>query len=435
MNQTNDVQPLTGIKVIDFTQVMLGPCCTQMLGDYGADVVKIERIGAGDLSRTSIEDPAGLLNPIFCSLNRNKRSIALDLKAPAGLAVVHRLVEGADVVVNNFRAGVLGRMGLGYAALSEINPRIIFAFATGFGSQGPYSHKGVQDILAQAMTCVMARKCDPSEPLTIYPTALADYSAGMHLVQGILLALLQRERTGRGQQVEVSLYDSMLAMQMQEAAMWLMRGRDFSWGAMPHTGAFETTDGALVIVGAFKANPLREISLALGLDDLSQDPRFDTFENSVRNRNALHDILRAQIHTKSTAHWIARLEERDLLCAPVQRLGEALADGQTQINGMLVRHEELGWSARRFISRSAGSRCVAHRRGWAPTARRSWRNSVSVVTRSNGCERSGSWHDRAAGDCGPRCAGHHRSAGGAERAGRGSRGGARSYLARSGSQP
>ena len=106
MNQTNDVQALAGIKVIDFTQVMLGPCCTQMLGDYGADVVKIERIGAGDLSRTSIEDPAGLLNPIFCSLNRNKRSIALDLKAPAGLAVVRRLVEGADVVVNNFRAGV-----------------------------------------------------------------------------------------------------------------------------------------------------------------------------------------------------------------------------------------------------------------------------------------------------------------------------------------
>jgi formyl-CoA transferase len=131
-------------------------------------------------------------------------------------------------------------------------------------------------------------------------------------------------------------------MQMQEAAMCLMRDRDFSWGAMPHTGAFETTDGALVIVGAFKANPLREISFALGLDDLSQDPRFDTFENSVRNRNALHDILRGQIRTNSTAHWIARLEERDLLCAPVRRLGEALADRQTDINGMLVRHDELG---------------------------------------------------------------------------------------------
>jgi formyl-CoA transferase len=230
-------------------------------------------------------------------------------------------------------------MGLGYAALSKINPRIIFAFGTGFGTDGPYSHKGGQDVLAQAMSGVMARKCDPSEPLTIYPTALADYSAGMHLVQAILLALLQRERTGRGQQVEVSLYDSMLAMQMQEAAMWLMRRRDFSWGAMPHTGAFETTDGALVIVGAFKANPLREISLALGLDDLSQDERFDTFEKCVHNRIELHDVLRARIRTNRTAHWIARLEERDLLCAPVRGLGEALADKQTEVNGMVLRQD------------------------------------------------------------------------------------------------
>ena len=339
MNHNDDVQPLAGITVIDFTQVMLGPCCTQMLGDYGADVIKVERVGAGDLSRTAIEDPAGPLNPVFCSLNRNKRSIALDLKSPTGLAVVHRLVTNADVVVNNFRAGVMERMGIGYAALSKINPRVIFACGTGFGSEGPYSHKGGQDILAQAMSGVMARKCDPSEPLTIYPTALADYSAGMHLVQGILLALLQRERTGRGQQVEVSLYDSMLAMQMQEAAMWLMRGRDFSWGALPHTGAFETTDGALVIVGAFKPNPLREISLALELDDLSQDDRFDTFEKCVRNRTELHDALRARIRTNCTAHWIARLEERDLLCAPVRRLGEALADEQTEVNGMLVRND------------------------------------------------------------------------------------------------
>src|SRR5262249_24921371 len=158
-------------------------------------------------------------------------------------------------------------------------------------TEGPYAHKGGQDILAQAMTGVMARKCDAAEPTLIYPTALADYSAGMHLVQGILLALLQRERTGRGQAISVSLYDSMLAMQMQEAAMWLMRARDFSWGEMPYTGVFPTTDGAVVIVGAFKENPLREISLALGLDDLSADPRFGDLETSRRHRAALHDIL------------------------------------------------------------------------------------------------------------------------------------------------
>ena len=333
----SETQPLSGLRVIDFTQVMLGPCATQTLGDYGADVIKVERIGAGDLSRTSIEDPGGLRNPIFCSLNRNKRSIALDLKSPAGLEIVRTLAKTADVVVNNFRAGVMERMGLGYAALSEINPRIIYAFGTGFGTEGPYAHKGGQDILAQAMSGVMARKCDPSEPLTIYPTALADYSAGMHLVQGILHALLQRERTGRGQTVAVSLYDSMLAMQMQEAAMWLMRDRDFSWGAMPHTGAFETNDGAIVIVGAFRANPLRDISAALGIDDLSLDDRFNSFARSVQNRNELHAVLRARIATNSTAHWIERLEALDLLCSPVRNLGAALADPQTAINGMIVR--------------------------------------------------------------------------------------------------
>jgi crotonobetainyl-CoA:carnitine CoA-transferase CaiB-like acyl-CoA transferase len=331
--------PLDGIRVVDFTQVMLGPCCTQMLGDWGADVIKIERIGAGDLSRWSIDDPAGPLNPVFCSLNRNKRSIALDLRSPSGRAIVHRVIEHADVVVNNFRAGVMERMGLGYDALSVVNPRVIFAVGTGFGTEGPYAHKGGQDILAQAMTGVMARRCDPSEPTLIYPTALADYSAGMHLVQGILLALLQRERTGRGQSISVSLYDSMLAMQMQEAAMWLMRGRDFSWGAMPYTGVFSTTDGAIVIVGAFKENPLREISLALSLDDLSADLRFADLETSRRNRAALHDILRARIATADTAHWIARLEDRDLLCAPVRSLGEALADPQTATNRMIVRYD------------------------------------------------------------------------------------------------
>jgi formyl-CoA transferase len=331
--------PLEGVKVVDFTQVMLGPCCTQMLGDWGADVIKIERLGAGDLSRWSIDDPAGPLNPIFCSLNRNKRSIALDLRSETGRAIVRRLIERADVVVNNFRAGVVERMGLGYEALAAINPRIIFAVGTGFGTEGPYAHKGGQDVLAQAMSGVMARKCDASEPTTIYPTALADYSAGMHLVQGILLALLQRERTGRGQSISVSLHDSMLAMQMQEAAMWMMRGRDFSWGAMPYTGVFATIDGAIVIVGAFKTNPLREISLALGLDDLSADTRFADLEASRRNRTALHEILRACIATADTAHWLARLEERDLLAAPVRSLGEALADPQTSVNGMIVRRD------------------------------------------------------------------------------------------------
>jgi len=328
--------PLVGVRVIDFTQVYMGPCCTQMLADYGADVIKIERPGTGDLSRTSLPDKAGLLGPVFCSLNRNKRSLVLDLRKDEERAVVLELAKQSDVVVNNFRAGVMERMGFGYDDLSKINPRIIYAVGTGYGLEGPYAHKGGQDVLAQAMSGVMARKCNDDEPLTVNATTFADYSCGMHMMQGILLALLQREKTGRGQRIAVSLLDSMLAAQMQEATAHLMRGREINWGAMPLSGVFRTQDGALALVGAFKADPVGDIGKALGLPELGADPRFTTHELRVENKKVLQSILRDQFGANTTKYWLARLEEQDLLCAPVMTLAEALADPQTAINGMIL---------------------------------------------------------------------------------------------------
>ena len=342
--------PLTGIKVIDFTQVMMGPVCTQMLGDYGADVIKIERAGAGDLSRSTFPAQGGIDNPIFLSLNRNKRSVALDLRDPVQMARVKTLIAGADVVVNNFRAGVMDRMGLGYDACRAINPRIVYAVGTGFGETGPYSHKGGQDVLAQAMSGVMARKPDPSTPLSTYPTALADYSAGMHLVQGILLALLQRARTGVGQKISVSLYNSMLAMQMQEAAMILMRDQEVNWAAMPLSGVFETEDLPLVLIGAFKANPLKDICAALELPDLSLDPRFANLEAQFANKAELQRQLRERFRTKTREHWLGRLEEQDLLCAPVRDMREVLVDPQTLHNEMLMEATAAGGERYRFIA-------------------------------------------------------------------------------------
>ena len=329
--------PLDGVRVVDFTQVMLGPCCTQMLADYGADVIKVERAKAGDLSRWSVgEDPDGLNNPVFSSLNRNKRSLALDLRQEEQKAVVRRLIEQADVVVNNFRPGVMDRMGFSWEDCRKLNPRIIFAVGTGYGLEGPYKSKGGQDVMAQAMTGVMRRKADPDHPLATYPTALADYSAGMHLVQGILLALLQREKTGHGQQVSVSLYNSMLAMQMQEAAMWMMRGRDLNWAVMPLSGCFETEDGAVAMVGAFKENPLRDICEALGFEDLSKEERFSTLDRQKEHRPELQALFRARFAQGTTKHWVDRLEAVDILCAPVRTLAEALEDPQTIINKMIV---------------------------------------------------------------------------------------------------
>ncbi|WP_168789687.1 CaiB/BaiF CoA transferase family protein [Paraburkholderia aromaticivorans] len=338
--------PLSGVRVVDLTQVMMGPVCTQMLADYGADVIKVERKGAGDLSRSTFEPVAGADNPIFCSLNRNKRSVALDLRDARQLADLKALIADADVVVSNFRAGVMDRMGVGYEDCRQLNPRIIYAVGTGFGETGPYAHKGGQDVLAQAMSGVMARRADESLPISVYPTALADYSAGMHMVQGILLALLHRDRTGEGQKVNVSLYNSMLAMQMQEAAMIMMADSEVNWAAMPLSGVFDTQDGALVLVGAFKANPLRDICTALQIEDLSLDARFCNLNQQFVHKSELQRIFRERFASNTRDFWLARLEEQDLLCAPVRDLREALVDPQTLHNQLILEGEGEGQPVR-----------------------------------------------------------------------------------------
>jgi crotonobetainyl-CoA:carnitine CoA-transferase CaiB-like acyl-CoA transferase len=342
--------PLDGIRVIDFTQVMMGPVCTQMLADHGADVIKIERKGAGDLSRSTFAPVAGEDNPIFCSLNRNKRSVEIDLRDEAQMELVKALIAGADVVTNNFRAGVMERLGLGYEDCKRLNPRIVYAVGTGFGETGPYAHKGGQDVLAQALTGVMARRADASVPVSIYPTALADYTAGMHMVQGILLALLQRERTGEGQKISVSLYNSMLAMQMQEAAMVMMEDSEVNWAAMPLSGVFDTQTGPLVLVGAFKANPLRDICTALGLEDLSLDARYATLKAQFANKAALHAIFDERFAGNTREHWLAKLEEQDLLSAPVRDMREALVDPQTLHNAMILEAGSASGRPLKFIA-------------------------------------------------------------------------------------
>jgi crotonobetainyl-CoA:carnitine CoA-transferase CaiB-like acyl-CoA transferase len=342
--------PLDGIRVIDFTQVMMGPVCTQMLADHGADVIKIERKGAGDLSRSTFAPVAGEDNPIFCSLNRNKRSVEIDLRDAQQMELVKALIAGADVVTNNFRAGVMERLGLGYEDCRRLNPRIVYAVGTGFGETGPYAHKGGQDVLAQALTGVMARRADASVPVSIYPTALADYTAGMHMVQGILLALLQRERTGEGQKIAVSLYNSMLSMQMQEAAMVMMEDSEVNWAAMPLSGVFDTQSGPLVLVGAFKANPLRDICTALGLEDLSLDARFSGMAVQFTNKAELHGIFRERFASNTREHWLARLEEQDLLSAPVRDMREALVDPQTLHNAMILEGGSSSSRKLKFIA-------------------------------------------------------------------------------------
>lgn len=336
----NTALPLAGVTVIDFTQVYMGPSCTQMLGDFGADVIKIERPQVGDLARTAIADRDGLDNPVFLSINRNKRSVSVDTRTAEGVAVIHQLVQDADVVVSNFRSGVMERIGFGYEKLREINPKLVWASGTGFGDRGPYSHKGGQDVVAQAYSGVMWRRESDEVPLSVYPTTLCDYTTGMHLMQGILLALIARTTTGEGQRVDVTMYDSMLHMQMQEACMQLNRGREINWAAMPLSGVFATQDGAVCMVGAFKENPLRDISTALQLDeDLSLREEYSTLERQFEHRSHLQRVFRERFAMNTTDYWVERLESEDILCAPVRSLEQALADEQTVVNEMILQME------------------------------------------------------------------------------------------------
>jgi crotonobetainyl-CoA:carnitine CoA-transferase CaiB-like acyl-CoA transferase len=339
----NSVRPLDGVAVLDFTQIEMGPCATQVLGDFGADVVKIERPGAGDLSRVHMKHASGE-SAIFWSLNRNKRSVALDMRSPLGREAIHRLARKADVLVHNFRPGVMERLGFGYAELSTINPRLIYAFGSGYGPTGPYRDKGGQDVLAQAMSGIASRRAEPDAPPEPSATPIADFTGGMLLVQAILLALLARERTGRGQIVHVSLLDGMLAMQLQEASAWLNLGQRLNWGSFPLSGTFRTLDGYVVMVGAFKPNPLQDICRALGIEDLSADARYATHEAQVAHRDDLQRRWRDEFGRRTTKQVIDALEAVDILCAPVNDIETALSDPQVANNQMVLdmRHPDLG---------------------------------------------------------------------------------------------
>jgi crotonobetainyl-CoA:carnitine CoA-transferase CaiB-like acyl-CoA transferase len=339
----NSVRPLDGVAVLDFTQIEMGPCATQVLGDFGADVVKIERPGAGDLSRVHMKHASGE-SAIFWSLNRNKRSVALDMRSPLGREAIHRLARKADVLVHNFRPGVMERLGFGYAELSTINPRLIYAFGSGYGPTGPYRDKGGQDVLAQAMSGIASRRPEPDAPPEPSATPIADFTGGMLLVQAILLALLARERTGRGQIVHVSLLDGMLAMQLQEASAWLNLGQRLNWGSFPLSGTFRTLDGYVVMVGAFKPNPLQDICRALGIEDLSADARYATHEAQVAHRDDLQRRWRDEFGRRTTKQVIDALEAVDILCAPVNDIETALSDPQVANNQMVLdmRHPDLG---------------------------------------------------------------------------------------------
>jgi formyl-CoA transferase len=340
-------EALEGVKVIDFTQIQFGPTCTQILGDFGADVIKIERVGAGEMYRRL--DAYWKGQPVrMLALNRNKRGIALNTKTEAGNEIVHKLVENADVVVHNFRPGVMERMGFGYSALRDINPRIILANGSAWGQSGPCAHLAGQDGTGIAMSGLMYRTVGAGDPPVSMPTPLADFTAGQLLARGILLALLARERTGMGQEVNVSLLDAALSTMPQEATTFFVTGQDQFGGTRsprhPVSGIFKAKDDYLVMTGGFAPRPLPDVCAALGLPDLSQDPRFSSPEKVEENATELRNIIEARFQEKTRDEWLEVLETHDIICAPILTQQKALQHPQVIHNDMVweMDYQPLG---------------------------------------------------------------------------------------------
>ncbi len=334
--------PLSDIRVIDLTIARAGPTCVRQLADWGADVIRVEPPG----SRDSLGgDRHG---SDFQQLHRNKRSVSLNLKSPAGQGVLMRLVDSADVLIENMRPPVKERLGFGYEAVHARNPRLVYGSISGFGQDGPYGDRGGVDQIAQGMGGLMSVTGLPGTEPTRAGIPVSDLAAGLYLAIGVLVALHDRDRTGSGRWVQTSLLESMIAMMDFQAARWTIDG-DVPGQAGNHhptnvpMGCFATADGYLN-VGAAGGRLLRAFAAAIGLPALPDDPRFDTLAKRSANRAELNALVAGRLRTRATAQWVTALTEAGVPCGPVYRMDEVFADPQVRHLAMTqdVRHPALG---------------------------------------------------------------------------------------------
>lgn len=338
---------LSHLRVLDLTTHLSGPWCAMILADHGADVVKVERPGTGDDMRGTPPFVEGESAP-FMLWNRNKRSVCLDLKDPGGLADFKRLAAGADVLVENFRPGTAARIGVGYEAMSALNPRLVYCSISGFGQTGPYAPRGGFDLIACGMTGLMSINGPPDGPPYRIPVPVTDLCAGMNAAIGILTALAARERTGRGQHVDTSLFEAGLALGVYEAAGVFADGEAPERLGQSHRGSapyqlFATADG-YVTVGAASQAFWTSVCRILGCEALLDDPRFETKADRVRNVRALEAELDPWFRRQTTAWWCERFEEAGVPAGPVLDHAEALRDPQTAARAMVaaVEHPKAG---------------------------------------------------------------------------------------------
>lgn len=331
--------PLSGILVVDLTRVLAGPYCTMVLTDLGARVVKVETPQGGDDARGYGPHVEGK-SAYFMSLNRGKESIALDLKAPADRAIFEQLLAKADVLVENYRAGTLAKLGYGWEVLEMRFPRLIYAAASGFGQTGPYAPRAAYDMVVQAMGGVMSITGHPGGPPTRVGTSVGDITAGLFTAIGINGALYHRERTGRGMMIDVSMLDCQIAILENAIARYVTSGQVPGPLGARHPSitpfeAFATADGH-VIIAAGNDNLFHRLSTAIGRPDLAANALFATNALRTQHQPALKVEIEAATRTKTTEAWLGLLDRAGVPAGPINTVDKALADPQIQARNMVV---------------------------------------------------------------------------------------------------
>lgn len=336
--------PLKGLKVIDLSHIMAGPACAMLLADMGADVIKVERIPDGDDARRMVPPTIADESAAFLVVNRNKRGIALDLRAEAGRDVLSRLLRNADVLIENFRRGALEQMGFGYDAVHALNPKLIYCSISGFGRTGPYADRGGFDLVAQGMSGLMSITGEgPGHPPVKVGAPVTDITAGILACVGILAALHSRESSGQGQMVDTSLFEAGIIQTYWHSAICFATGRAPGPMGSAHPlnapyQAFPASDGWITVGAANQGNWLRLVE-ALGAPEMRDDPRFSTNADRMRNLAALTATLTPLFKRRSSADWLRLLEQAGVPAGPVLEVGQMHADPQALAREMIVETE------------------------------------------------------------------------------------------------
>ena len=342
------MRPLDDLFVVDLSRILSGPVCTMLLADMGAEVIKIEPPPLGDDSRQWGPPFIGGISTYFLSINRNKRSVGLNLKTEDGSRVLWKLIERADVVIENFRPGVLEKLGFGYHAISKVNERAVYCSISGFGQTGPYSDRPGYDVIAQGESGMMDLTGYPDGPPAKLGASLADVVAGLYAFQGVLLALLARQKTGKGQQVDVSLLDSMVSTLTYQALIYLTTGRSPQRLGTRHPSivpyeCFKAQDG-FVNIAVTNQKQWLNFCQVLGFREIAVDPRFETMKARLANYDTLKPMIDRALSAMTRTEVMARMSDVGIPSGPINTVGEILEDPQIHAREMVVAltHPEYG---------------------------------------------------------------------------------------------